>query len=95
MTTSSILLDRPTWNSSRKKGYWRKRQCSESCVGHIVPFDRVDEINIVYYPVDLVQWVLVRAQELSKQEALVNAPKKKKPYTGSKSTRPHVKIFGE
>lgn len=95
MTTSSILLDRPTWNFSGRERYWKKVKCSKFCAGHIVPFDRVDEINIVYCPVDLVQSVLAREQELIKKEALINAPKKKKQYAGSKNPRPHIKIFGE
>ncbi len=69
------LLPRPLWVPGKSKGkevYWTRFQCSKRCPGHIVPFNRVHEIHISGLPVDLVQWVLAREQELSAYEALVN-----------------------
>ena len=82
--SSDLLLTRPLWmpeKSEVKEVYWKRFKCSESCPGHIVPCNRAHEIYISGLPVDLVQWVLAREQELSAHEALVNLhPQYEKKY---------------
>lgn len=83
------LLPRPAWLGNVKNDiaqqqspYWTKYRCSYSCRGHIFPFNRAHEIHISESSLDLVQWILVREQELHAHEALVNLPKKvEKKYT--------------
>jgi hypothetical protein len=98
--TLTELNPRPIWEESwRRESYWRKVQCARTCPGHILPFDRMNEVaghqNI--YPIDVNYWIVVREQELKAYHDLVNPtpPKKKKQYEPKNRNRKPIKIFGK
>lgn len=102
--TLTELNPRPIWlRRKSSQSYWRKVQCARTCPGHILPFDRMNEVaghqNI--YPIDVNYWIVVREQELKAYHDLVNPtpPKKKKQYEPKNrnrtSTKKSTKIFGK
>ena len=106
LTKMSIpkLRLRPVWlapSRLKRKSYWVKYQCTEVCLGHIIPFDRLHEETCLQsnVPIDYNQYALAYDQELSAYESLVNPPHKEvqikeNKYTPKQASPKPVKIFG-
>ena len=103
MTIPKLQL-RPVWlapSRVKRKSYWVKYQCTEVCLGHIIPFDRLYEETFLQsklVPIDYTQYALAHDQELSAY-ALVNPPHKEvqikeNKYTPKQASPKPVKIFG-